>query len=97
METACGYLDDKAMHISTDERRMINRLLKLVEQYPDEAQIIERPETNDGCLYMKCPADWLLIRHPKKLSLTDEQRAAAAERLRKAREAKNDEDMEDEE
>ena len=85
------------MWVSTDEKRMINRMLKLAGQYPDEVQILERPETNDGCLYMKCPADWLLIRHPKKVIMTEEQRAAAAERLRKARESQNDEDMEDEE
>lgn len=63
-------------------------MLKLAEQYPEEVQILAMPETNDGCLYMKCPANWLVIRHPKRVSLTDEQKAAAAERLRKAREAR---------
>ena len=87
METSTGYDDRKIMWVSTDERRMITRMLKLAEQYPEEVQILAMPETNDGCLYMKCPASWLVIRHPKRVSLTDEQRAATAERLRKAREA----------
>lgn len=92
METACEYLDDKVMRISTDERRMITRLMKLAEQYPDEVEIIERPETNDGCLYLKCPADWLLIRHPKKMNYTEEQRAAMAERIKSIRVPKDDEE-----
>ena len=92
METACEYLDDKVMRISTDERRMITRLMKLAEQYPDEVEIIERPETNDGCLYLKCPADWLLIRHPKKMNYTDEQRAAMAERMKNIRGQKDNEE-----
>ena len=87
METSTGYDDRKIMWVSTDERRMITRMLKLAEQYPEEVQILAMPETNDGCLYMKCPASWLVIRHPKKMNITDEQKAAAAERLRKAREA----------
>ena len=95
METACEYLDDKVMRVSTDERRMINRIMKLAEQYPDEVEIIERPETNDGCLYMKCPADWLLIRHPKKMNYTEEQRAAMAERIKNIRVPKDDEEDED--
>lgn len=96
METACEYLDDKVMRISTDERRMITRLMKLAEQYPDEVEIIELPETNDGCLYLKCPADWLLIRHPKKMNYTEEQRAAMADRLNKIRSTKNDDEEGDE-
>ena len=101
METSTGYDDRKIMWVSTDERRMITRMLKLAEQYPEEVQILAMPETNDGCLYMKCPASWLVIRHPKRVSLTDEQRAAAAERMRKWRENRNadesDEEPEDEE
>ena len=95
IETSVGYDDRKIMWVSTDERRMITRMLKLAEQYPEEVQILAMPETNDGCLYMKCPASWLYIRHPKKMNITDEQKAAAAERLRKAREAKRTEQTDD--
>ena len=95
METVCEYDDRRIMRVSTDERKMITRMLKLAEQYPDEAEILEMPETNDGCLYMKVPADWLLIRHPKKMKLTDEQREAAAARLRKLREEKEDEESDE--
>ena len=85
METACGYLDDKVMWVSTDEQRMKNRLFRLAEQHPDEVTIKTRPEENDGCLCLSCPASWLKISPPRKCDLSPEQRAINAERLKKAR------------
>ena len=69
METACEYDDRKIMWVSTDEQKWKTRLLKLAEQYPEETEIIRRPENNDGCLYMKCPAKWLSIRPPRKVNM----------------------------
>lgn len=85
METACGYLDDKIMWISTDEKRMIDYLLDLKKKHPDEIQILCLPENNDGCLYLKCPAVWLKIKPPIKRQFTDEQRKAASERMKALR------------
>ena len=85
METACGYLDDKVMWVSTDERRMITHLLKLAEKHPDEVKIVARPEENDGCLYLKCPASYLKINPPVRQNLSDEQRVARSERLKSMR------------
>lgn len=85
METACNYLDDKVMYVSTDERKWINRLLKMAEEHPDEVTIMNRPEENDGCLCLKCPAEYLKIAPPRHVNLTEEQRVAAAERLKNAR------------
>lgn len=89
METAFEYLDDRRMRCSTDERRMITRLLKLSKEHPNEVEIICRPETNDGCLYMVCPAEWLLIRYPKRMNFSDEQLEAIRERAKRMQEAKN--------
>lgn len=85
METACGYLDDKVMWVSTDERRMITHLLKLAEKRPDEVKIVARPEENDGCLYLKCPASYLKINPPVRQNLSDEQRVALRERMKSMR------------
>ena len=52
METCCEYTDS-VMWVSTDERRMITRMMKLIAEHPDETEIIKRPEENDGCLYCK--------------------------------------------
>lgn len=85
METTCEYLDE-TMYITTDERWLINRLLRFKEKYPDDVTIIAYPENNDGCLYCKVPSTWLKITPPAKREFTEEQKAAAAERMAKARE-----------
>lgn len=84
METCCNYTGD-AMFISTDERWLINRLMRFKESRPDDVEIIRTTENNDGCLYCKVPADWLKITPPAKRELTDEQKAEMAERLKNCR------------
>jgi len=82
METSCSYTG-ATMFVSTDERRMISRLLKLAATHPDDVEILALPPVNDGCLYCKVPASWLRITPPKKMDLSDEERAALSERFRK--------------
>ena len=86
METACGYLDDKVMWVSSDERRMVNHMLRLAEQYPDQVKILRHPEKNDGCIYAECPGNWLKITPKRRVELSDKERAVRSERLKKARE-----------
>ena len=85
METCCNYTDNKRMYISTDERWLINRILKFAEQKPNDVAIIRKPEENDGCLYCAVPTSWLKITPPTKREFTEEQKAAAAERMANAR------------
>ena len=85
METCCEYTDS-VMWVSTDERRMITRMMKLIAEHPDETEIIKRPEENDGCLYCKVPSTWLKIAPPVKLEMSDEQKAAASQRMQKLNE-----------
>lgn len=84
METACEYTDE-TMVVSTDERWLINRILRFKEQRPDDITIIRLPENNDGCLYCKMPANWLKISPPAKRNLTDEQRKEIGQRLQNCR------------
>lgn len=95
METACEYLSDKVMWVSTDEDKWKRRFFKWAEEYPEEVTIKRRPEENDGCLYLTCPASWLRIRPPIKRNMTEEQIKSASERMRKAREAKGEQEDED--
>lgn len=88
METACNYTD-KTMYVSTDERWLINRLLKFKETHSDEIHIIKYPEDNDGCLYLSVSAKWLKITPPRKHELSEEQRIIAAQRLLAARKSKS--------
>lgn len=85
METCCKYTDS-VMWVSTDERRMITRMMKLIAEHPDATEIIKRPEENDGCLYCKVPSTWLKIAPPVKREMSDEQKAAASQRMQKLNE-----------
>ena len=82
METCFNYTEKDHGFFSSDERKFINKVHKLKEQYPDEVRIITEPEENDGCIYCTMPIQWFTIRVPKKRVLTDEQRAELSERMK---------------
>ena len=88
-ETGIEYIscDDHATFFSS-ETKWINKLLSLKENNPDLIQITHYPEENDGAIVAHVPKSWLKISPPKKMSLTDEQRNAAKERLAEARKKK---------
>ena len=94
IETSCSYTDKEKMYVSSDEKKIINRLLKYHQERPDEVTILKMPEENDGCLYCVVPPSWLKISPPKKYNWTEEQRQAAADRLAQNR-AKGAADEED--
>lgn len=81
METCFEYFD-KTMYVSSDQQKIINRVRKLAEQYPEQVTIKNQPEQNDGCIYATMPADWLKLSPPIKREMTDEQRQAASERMK---------------
>lgn len=81
METCFNYCGDKGF-FSSDERKFVNKVRKLKEQYPDKVRIIAEPEDNDGCIYAELPREWLRIAPPVKRVLTDEQKQKCAERLK---------------
>lgn len=85
METCINYCNDKKAFVSSDERRWINRVRKLNEEYPEEVRIIRQPEQNDGCIYATVPIKWVRINPPKKMHLTDEQRVQLRERIKHTR------------
>ena len=85
-ETCLNHIDsDKYITFCSSERKWINKILKLHEQYPDEVDIIRTVEDNDGMLYVHLPTNWLKISPPRQVNYTEEQRAAMAERLAAAR------------
>lgn len=67
METCFNYTD-KEMFVSSDERKIINKIHWIAKEYADEITIIKEPEDNDGCIYAKMPASWLKIKPPVKHS-----------------------------
>lgn len=85
-ETAVSYLNvDNCATFHSSETKWINKILKLRESHPDEVKIEYLPEDNNGMLLAHVPKSWFKISLPHKRELTDEQRAAVAERLASGR------------
>lgn len=85
-ETCVEYIDaDPHATFCSAERKWINKILKLKESYPDEVDIREYPENNNGNILAHVPKSWLKISPPRQVNYTEEQRAAASERLANAR------------
>ena len=61
-----------------------NGIRKLAEKFPEEVQIIAVNE--DGSIFAHVPSSWVKIQPPRRVEMTDEQKAAVAERFRLARE-----------
>lgn len=86
METCINYCEaDGWAYVSSDERRWINRVRCLAAGHPEQCRILRQPEENQGFVYARIPQGWVKISPPKAVHLTDEQRAARAEALLKAR------------
>lgn len=60
--------------------RYISKIKKLKEKYPDE--VIICVENDDGSIVAHIPTKWIKI-SPCKREISEEQRQAAAERLKK--------------
>lgn len=85
-ETGIEYLDiEKHATFCSAERKWHNKIIKLKELYPNDVEIIEYPENNNGVILAHIPKSWLKISPPRKREMTDEQRAAIAERLQSSR------------
>lgn len=89
-ETALGYLnvDDYAVFCSS-ETKWINKILKLHESHPNDVDIREYPEDNQGMILAHVPKNWFKLSPPRKVNYTNEQREAAAERMKNARSKKD--------
>lgn len=72
--------------MSSDERKWINNIRKLAEANPEQVVILKQPEENGGAIYAKFPQKWIKVRPPRKVDLTDEQRAIIAARFADAKE-----------
>lgn len=88
IETSIEYITiDKHATFCSGERKWVNKINKLHEQYPDEVQIIQSPESNGGIILAHIPKSWLKVSPPKKVNMTEERKQQLSERLKKTREA----------
>lgn len=83
-ETAWDHVaGEKFATFSSSEKKYIRMIEELKEKCPDEVDI--RCVNPDGSIVARLPVSWLRIRPKKKSSMTEEQIAAATERLEAAR------------
>ena len=83
-ETIFEHIDGKdTWTVSTDERIWRNKLAKLAEQYPESVQAVAI--NADNSVMYRFPAKWLRVRPSIKRTLTSEQKAELAERMKKVR------------
>lgn len=82
METCFNYCDPKRAFFSSDERKWINRIKKLIEEHPNEIRVIALPENNDGCIYVELPASWLKVQPKIVREFSEEQKDALRERMK---------------
>ena len=74
-------------NVYTGERKFLNQLYQLKQEYPDEVQL---EDYGDGFVSAKVPYSWLrFVKPPTKRNYTDEQRQAMSERMKKARDKKD--------
>lgn len=81
---------DRAV-VSTNEAVWIRKILKLADTYGEEVQITQQPEDNGGYLVAKVPKKWFVLRPPKKMNYTEEQKVAMQERMANMRKAQKGE------
>lgn len=88
-EVAINYTNvDEMVSVTTYEGRQINQLKALAESHPDEIKMI--PTNLAGVVLAHLPKKYVHVSfyESSKREMSEEQRAAAAERLKKAREKK---------
>ena len=85
-ETAFDYVScDAHATFYTTEAKWIRKIKSLQQSHPNEVTITN--ETKDSIL-VHIPKSWMKITPPRKMTLTDEQRIAAGERMKNARKNK---------
>lgn len=69
--------------VTAAERKSIGMLRKLAEKHPGEVEIVA--ENADGSLVAHLPYSWMRIVPKRNVVMSEEQKEAAAERMRSMR------------
>lgn len=82
IDSAVEWVDgsDRAtVSLSVHQRSMQNRVRKLKEQKPN---LVDYTENEDGSMMAHVPVSWVKISPPKRMNLTEQQRAEMSQRMR---------------
>lgn len=79
---------DDMVSVTVYQKKMINQLIKLAEDHPEEVRVVA--VNNDGTTVVHLPKKYVHVSfyESSRKKLSEDQKAAAAERLRKARKKK---------
>ena len=81
-ETVINYnQEEKTALVYTYDKPLIRKLRKLVGERDD----VTMKYGDDSCATFVVPKKWIKVSPPKNMNLSEEQRAAVAERMRIAR------------
>ena len=64
------YLGEKTMTVTLTQRKLINKLMRYADRYPEEVQI--KKVNEDGTVLMHVPLSYLKLSRPR--AVTEEQR-----------------------
>ena len=89
-ETAWNYCTDEEYgYFSSDELKLVQKMAKYAELYPDDVRIIKSAEENGGSIYCRVRKSWSKPPAPPRTkNMTNEQLEAMAERMRENRSQK---------
>ena len=74
---------DKEVTVTFANRTKFNtKVRKLAEKYPDKVEIVA--DNRDGSIVAHLPLNWIKVAKPREVNLSEEQRIALGERLRKS-------------
>lgn len=63
--------------------RLKGTITRLAARYPEDVQVIA--VNQDGSIFAHVPVEYVVIRKPKQMNYSEEERAARAERMRMLR------------
>lgn len=66
--------------------KLKSQVEKLAEQEPDKVQIIRK--NTDGSIFAHVPVEWVGVRRPRQVTMTEERKEELRERLRNIRKEK---------
>ena len=86
IEAAINYTNvDNCAYFSSNEKRWINRIMRLKHDHPDEVDIQQVPDNNGGYIMAGVPKEWFKLTPPKKVFYSTTMRKQIGERLKASR------------
>ena len=85
-ELFINYTEDGVASLTASIRKYINKAIKLNNAHPEETKLYQN---EDGSVYLQFPSNWIKFPSPPK-KMTEENKIKASERMKKARERKNE-------